>query len=54
MTYILKKLSWNLHKRSIEHRIMDYCRIEYRPSDVDAAFNEAMRQQEQYFMSSSK
>ena len=54
MTYILKKIRWNLQRSSLETRIMNYCRIEFRPSDVEAAFTEAMKQQEALFMRGSK
>lgn len=54
VTYILKKISWNLYKRSIEQRIMDYCRVEFKPWEFESAFTDAMIKQEQAFMSGAK
>lgn len=54
VTYILRKLRWNLQKRSIENRVMHYCKIEFRPADIDAAFTDVMRKQEQMFMKGAK
>jgi hypothetical protein len=54
VTYILKKIRWNLQRNSLEQKILNYCRIEFRPCDVEAAFTEAMLRQEALFMGASK
>lgn len=52
MTHILKKIRWNLQRNSLEQKILNYCKIEFRPCDVDAAFMEAMTHQKATFMGS--
>lgn len=54
MTYILKKIRWNLQRNSLEQKVLNYCRIEFKPCDVEAAFTEAMLHQEALFMRGSK
>lgn len=50
MTHILRQIRWNLQRRSLETKILNFCQIEFRPSDVEAAFTEAMAQQKARFM----
>ena len=50
MTHILKTICWNLKRNSLEAKIMNYCRIEFRPYDVESAFIETMKQQKALYM----
>lgn len=50
MTYLLRAIRWKLQRNSLETKILNYCKIEFRPSEVDAAFTAAMEKQKNLFM----
>ena len=50
MKKLIQNIRWALVRQSLEQKVMNYCKIEFRPYEVDAAFTAAMNKQKNAFM----